>query len=202
MGIFKCLVDTPERMIAFREKYDIPDNVQTKLGELGDEMFFNNWMPFPLVAIVEGGVRFPLHPILKNCLRSWQLAPCQLSPNVFKVIMGTVEINKMIGSHFDVHDIEECYDVCQSKTGAGYYYLRLRKFEQPFVHDLEDSYKRAGDDRLLVSGEWEFGPGESRYCKIPRYFGAPASNCRNSSVNFFLMFVSYTAGPLQSGPRD
>ena len=131
-------------------------------------------MPFPLIAVVEGGVRFPLHPLLRACLSSWNLTPCQLMPNAFKVIMGTVALNKHLHINLDIRDIEDVYDLCKTKEGT--YYLRLKPKRRPFVNALEDSNKYVGDDIISVSGNWEFGPEEeARVYSIPRYPGVAPS---------------------------
>ncbi|RWR88140.1 hypothetical protein CKAN_01712800 [Cinnamomum micranthum f. kanehirae] len=167
-------------MESFREMYRIPANVSTRIDDPDDMfdgfVFSDGWMPFPLVAIVEGGVRFPVHPLLRACLSTWHLSPCQLMPNGYKIIMGAVELNRILGINLGVHDIEDAYDVCKSAGDGTCFYLRGRPGREQFVTELEDSGRHAGNDRLFVSGNWEFGEEETavekRY-KIPRHFGIP-----------------------------
>ena len=100
-------------------------------------------------------------------------------PNGFKIIMGVVELNRILGFNLGVNDIEDVYDLCKSRD---VYYLRVRANRSDFVTALEDSNRYAGDDRLFVSGEWEFGeskPLASRAVRIPRRFGDPPSKDRN-----------------------
>ena len=78
-------------------------------------------------------------------------------PNDFKIIMGVVELNRILGINLSVHDIEDVYDLCKS---GDVYYLRVRAKRSGFVNALEDSNRYAGDDRLFVSGDWEFGESE------------------------------------------
>src|ERR1700738_4383764 len=92
MGKFLKLVDTPEALARFRVRYCIPPDVQIRLpteqhnvpgfGGL-DKLFIS------ILAIVEGGVRFPLHPLLREVLEHYKLSPMQLSANFFRVVMGT-----------------------------------------------------------------------------------------------------------------
>ncbi|RWR93533.1 hypothetical protein CKAN_02279200 [Cinnamomum micranthum f. kanehirae] len=88
MGAYRHWLDTPEAMTNFREMYGIPEDVRTWLDKLEDLfdgfVFPDGWMPFPLIAIVEGGVRFPVYPLLRACLSAWHLSPCQLMPNGYK----------------------------------------------------------------------------------------------------------------------
>lgn len=49
-------------MVAFRSDYNVPDNVGLELAPLGVDRDAGSWdrMCIPIVAIVEGGVHFPL----------------------------------------------------------------------------------------------------------------------------------------------
>ena len=92
-------------------------------------------------------------------------------PNGFKIIMGVVKLNRILGINLGVPDIEDVYDLCKF---GDVYYLRVRAKLFGFVTALEDSNRYAGDDRLLVWGEWEFDKSEigaSRVVRIPRCFG-------------------------------
>lgn len=185
-------------MAYFKGMYGIPDDVRTRLDDPDDMFdgfaFTDGWMRFPLVAIVGGGVRFPVHPLLRACLSAWHLTPCQLMPNGYKIIMGAVELNKILGINLGVHDIEDTYDVCKSVGDGTYFYLRGRPGREQFVTDLEDSSRHIGDDRQFVSGNWEFRENETaaeRRYRIPRHYGIPPSKCRTPLYlfSFFLPFA-------------
>ena len=86
------MLEDPHAIAVFRTQYRIPDNVEVRLNdpEADGLVAHDGWVPFRLVTIVVGGVRFPLHPLLRDCLWEWRLCPCQLTPNGFKIIMGLV----------------------------------------------------------------------------------------------------------------
>lgn len=48
---------------------------------------------FPLMAILEGGVRFLVDPLLLNTLRFYGLCPDQLSPNFYWVVSCVSRLN-------------------------------------------------------------------------------------------------------------
>ena len=180
MGAFSKWFTNQRTVEEFRIKYNIPDDVVVRLD--GERDPRDKWsyraksgeMPFPLVAVLEGGVRFPVHPLLRACLQKWHLVPCQLLPNCFKVIMGVVKVNEMLGLECNVHDFEDVYDVCKSNVAEDSYYFRVRVKDSAIVKGLEDNTKYAGDDRILVSGNWEFADDESiaqRSLKIPHFVG-------------------------------
>ena len=135
-----------------------------------------------------GGVRFPLHPLVRDCLWEWRLCPYQLLPNGYKIIMGVVRLNELLGIGLCVPDIEDTYDLCKSAEGNTHY-LRLRVRWVGFVTALEDSNKYAGEDRVFVRGGWEFGEAElSTTVRIPRKIGTPPSKDR--SLFILQLFLS------------
>ena len=102
-----------------------------------------------------------------------------IDANCFKIIMGVVELNRVLGINLGVHDIEDVYDLCKSGGGDNTYYLRVRANWRCFVFTLEDSYRYAEDDRLIISGNWKFGAFEKeRTYMVPHRFGTPPSKHR------------------------
>lgn len=78
MGVFREELDRPGSEPIFRAKYKIPDDVEIRLDDPDDPhdgRFREGWMPFPLVSVTEGGVRFPLNSFLRTCLNQWRLSP-------------------------------------------------------------------------------------------------------------------------------
>ena len=58
----------PERLAAFREKYEIPDDVEIELL-LGDRIYYgDDHITVPLMAITEGGLRFPFPKMIRQFL--------------------------------------------------------------------------------------------------------------------------------------
>ena len=114
MGIYRHLLGDPVSIVVFRDMYKIPANVEVRPDGPNDGLTYNdNWMPFWLVTVV------------RDCLREWSLCPCQLLPNGYKIIMGVVWLNEILGINLGVSDIEDTYDICKSAEGNTHY-LRLR----------------------------------------------------------------------------
>ncbi|XXG72520.1 hypothetical protein AAC387_Pa07g1592 [Persea americana] len=152
MRIYRHRLEDPVSIAVFRKLYHIPTNVEVIPDGPNDGLVFNDgWMLFWLVTVVEAGIRFSFHPLLRDCLREWSLYPCQLLPNGYKIIMGVVRLNGILGINLGVSDIEDAYDLCKFAEGHTYY-LRLRVGRVGFLTELEDSNRYADDDRVFVRG--------------------------------------------------
>ena len=74
MGIFTKEVDTTDKINVFKAKYLIPNDVFIRLGPPLDKDATPIYNPdteemlFSVTSIVEGGIGFPLHPLLRECL--------------------------------------------------------------------------------------------------------------------------------------
>ncbi|XXG88787.1 hypothetical protein AAC387_Pa12g0955 [Persea americana] len=174
MGVYRHLLGDPGSIDHFRDLYKVPANVEVRPDDPDDGLTYRDgWMPFWLVSVVEGGINFPLHPPVRDCLWEWRLCPCQLLPNGYKIIMGVVRLNQILKIGLGVLDIENTYDLCKSAEGDTYY-LRLRVRRTGFVTALEDSNRYAGEDRVLVRGGWEFGEAKpATTVRVPRKIGIP-----------------------------
>ncbi|XXG59957.1 hypothetical protein AAC387_Pa04g1954 [Persea americana] len=179
MGVYRYLLEGVHAIAAFRVQYNIPANVEVRLDnpdDPSDGLVVNDGL-MPFLACDRyrrgGGVQFSLHLLLRDCLWEWHLCPCQLIPNSFKIFMGVVQLNRILGISLGVSDIEDLYDLCKSGDGNSYYLL-IRSGRASFVTALEDSYQFAGENRIFVKGEWEFGESKtSRSIWIPRRLGTP-----------------------------
>jgi hypothetical protein len=153
LGKLGKYVNTPEAMAQFRHHYGFPDDVYLEYK------FWEDALPkepgdliLPLVAIIEGGVRFPMDPLLTSFLDYFNLSPLQINPNIFRIVMGVVELNRRLGLDLPVHDIIATYTLYTSSKEA--YSLRPRDVENTLVNSLPDTNKDMTDDYLLVRGAW------------------------------------------------
>jgi hypothetical protein len=146
-------VNTLEAMAIFRRYYGVPNDVHLEYK------FWENALPgepgdliLPLVAIIKGGVRFPMDSLLAHFLDYFNLSPTQISPNIFRIVMCVVELNRRLGLDLTVHDIIAIYTLCTSQSEA--YSLRPRDVLNTLVNSLPDTNKDMMDDYLLVRGAW------------------------------------------------
>ena len=107
MGRFKSLVESKEGMKKFKADYRIPSNVGLRYCKEGEWNFLRQVgeVVIPMITFIEGGVRIPMGPAMRNYLRFVRLAPTQCVPNVF-IIFGCVDtLNKKMGLRLTYHDV-------------------------------------------------------------------------------------------------
>ena len=102
-----------------------------------------------------------MDPLLANFLSYFSLAPTQVNPNVFIIVMGTVELNRKLGLELSTYDIVRTY-IFHNNTKTEAYSLRPRDVNYTLVDDLPDTNRDFDEDFLIVFGEWHL-PG----CQCP-----------------------------------
>ena len=142
-------------MVVFRRHYGVPDDVHLEYRFWKDTLICEpEDLILPLVAIIEGGVRFPMDPLLAQFLDYFNLSSNQISPNIFRIVMGIVELNCRLGLDLTMHDIIATYSLRTTQHEA--YSLRPRDIYNTLVNSLPDTNKDMTDDFLLVRGAWHY----------------------------------------------
>ena len=107
---------------------------------------------FPLMAILEGGVRFPMDPLLTNTLRYYELCPDQLPPNFYRVVNCVSRLNHTFDLQLDHHDINHMYSLYGNKTSN--YYLKTRDNRVRLISCLPNSNTNSAREFVRVRGNW------------------------------------------------
>ena len=197
MGIFRNRVSTIEKLNEFRVEYNVPNDVYLRLGPPLDRPEIpvfdqgTQEMPFALSSIIEGGIRFPLHPLIRECLNFWGLAPTQLNTNAYKVLTGSVRLNQLCEVEIGLAEVEECHTVSKASRVANSYYLRAIAGKSGLVNGLESSLKHTEGDFLWVSGNWEFGEGPNRQHSVPRVLGCPLCNALSNLDSLYSACIRF-----------
>ena len=81
MGGFKSLVESKEGMKKFKADYRIPSNVGLRYCKEGKWHFLRQEgeVVILMIAFIEGGVKIPMRPVIRDYLRFVRLAPLSAS---------------------------------------------------------------------------------------------------------------------------
>ena len=110
---------------------------------------------FHLMAILEGGVRFPVNPLLINTLRYYGMCPDQLPLNFYRVISCVSRLNHTFDLQLDYHDINHMYSLCGNK--ASNFYLKTRDNRVRLISCLPDSNRNSVGEFVRVRNNWFAG---------------------------------------------
>ena len=96
MGRYKSLVEFEEGIEKFKVDYRIPPNVGLRYCKEGEWNFLRQVgeVVIPMITFIEGGVRIPMGPTMRNYLRFVRLAPTQCVPNVFRILGCVNSLNE------------------------------------------------------------------------------------------------------------
>ena len=123
---FAHLLTTEASLDTFRQMYNVLDDVDVAYYHENEIALHRrvNTAFFPLMAILEGGVRFPMDPLLLNTFRYYGLCLDQLPPNFYQVVSYVSRLNEIFGLQLDHHDINHMYSLCGNKRTN--YYIKVR----------------------------------------------------------------------------
>ena len=96
------------------------------------------------MEILEGGVRFPMDPLLVSTLRYYGLCPDQLPPNFYGVVRCVSRSNHTFDLQLDHHDINHMYSLCGNKNTN--YYLKVRNTRVRLISCLPDSNRNSAGE--------------------------------------------------------
>ena len=153
---FAHLLNTRASLATFRQTFNIPEDVNVAYCHESEIALYrcsgSSTAFFPLMAILEGGVRLPVIPLLLNTLRFYSLSPEQLPPNFYWVVSCVDRLNQIYGLQLNHHDINFMYSLCGNKNTK--YYLKVRNYRVRLISCLPDSNRNSAEEFVWVSGNW------------------------------------------------
>ena len=107
---------------------------------------------FPLMSTLEGGVRFPVDPLLLRTLSFYGFNPNQCLPNFYRVVNCVGRLNRQYGLSLMHHDINFLYGIQGSLRNRCY--LQTRNTIVRLISCLPDSNRNSAGEFVRVSENW------------------------------------------------
>ena len=186
---YSHLLSLEASLASFRAAYNVPEDVDIGYCHEGDidiqRHYGVNTVFFPLMAILEGGVRFPVEPLIISILRFYGLRPDQLPPNFYQVVSCVSRLNQLFGLQLNYHDINFMYSLCGNIRT--YYYLKNRDMRVWLISGQLDSNRNSVGELVRVSGNWF--ADELPYAFSPRDVGRYQAHLLNYILLIVLVIV-------------
>ena len=143
---YAFLLNIEASLATFKQKFDIPNDVEVTYCHKSEIALHRgaNTLFFPLMAILEGKVRFPVDPPLLNTLRYYGLCLDHLPPNFYWVVSCVSRLNQMFRLQLDHYDINNMYSLCGNKRTN--YYLNVRDMRVQLILCLLDSNRNSAGE--------------------------------------------------------
>ena len=141
------LLNIEASIATFRQTFNIPEDVNVAYCHESEIALHNrsgsSTTFFPLTEILEGGVWFPVDPLLLNTLRFYGLYPDQLPSNFYRVVSCVSSLNQIYGLQLNHHDINFMYNLCGNKRTN--YYIKVRDMRVRLISCLPNSNRNSAE---------------------------------------------------------
>ena len=150
---YSHLLSSKASLATFKAAYGVPEDVDIAYCHEGDIDIQRrrgvNTVFFPLMAILEGGIRFPIDPLIIGTLRFYGLCTNQLPTNLYCVVSCVSRLNQLFRLQLNHHDINFIYSLCGNIDLN--YYLKTRDIRVQLISCLLDSNRNSAGEFVRVS---------------------------------------------------
>jgi hypothetical protein len=130
------------------------------------------------------GVHLPLPSFVREVLSFYKLAPTQISPGSWRVVLGFAALGRSQEAELGVEEFRTIYFLKPLKDGA--YCFSPRKGKDKLITQVPDSDSGWKNSIVLVTGQWESLVPEE-WGSVPRSWGKPGTHFLLTDVNFLEM---------------
>ena len=130
---FSYFLKTSEDVESFKVRFNVPCDINISYcheGEIQDQKL-PHIVFFPFMSILEGGVRFPIDPLLLKTLSFYGLNPDQCLPNFYRDVNYVGRLNRLYGLNLTHYDNNFLYAIQGSLKNG--YYLQTRNTMIKFI---------------------------------------------------------------------
>ena len=150
---FSYLLSLEAHLASFRATCNVPRDVDIAYCHKGDIDLHRhtgvNTVFLLLMDILEGGVRFPVDPLIIGTHRFYGLCPDQLPPNFYWVVSCVSRLNHIVDLQLNHHDINFMYILCGNIRSD--YYLKTKDTQVRLISCLPDSNRNSAGEFVWVS---------------------------------------------------
>ena len=150
---FLYLLKTNADVESFKARFDIPHDVNILYcheGDIEDQRYLVAF--FPLMFILEGGVRFLVDPLLLRTFSFYGLSPDQCLHNFYRIVSCVGRFNRIYGLSLTHHNINFLYAIQGSLKHR--YYLQTRNTMVRLISYLLDSNRNSVEEFVRVIRNW------------------------------------------------
>ncbi|GFS30801.1 hypothetical protein Acr_00g0014170 [Actinidia rufa] len=160
--------------------YSFPPGVRLRIPGDGETILSarQGEVAFYEVAFL-AGLRFPIHPTIRDILIHYQICPAQLSPNAWRSVICSLVIWWIFKRHLSCGEFRCLYSL-SPLPDSGWYYFKARP-EKNLLRGSPSNVKGWKTRFFFASGdEWELTPGAAAsesLLRVPRSWGTPGKSC-------------------------
>ncbi|RZS20604.1 hypothetical protein BHM03_00053135, partial [Ensete ventricosum] len=112
---------TEGSLAVIRERYNIPTEYRLHVSQPGQRPYSLD-APDMCISVdaLEAGLRFPLHPLIKECLRWWRIFPSQAAPNLWRYLIVFLGECRGAGIILTRDLFMACFHLCKSRGVWGF----------------------------------------------------------------------------------
>jgi Putative gypsy type transposon len=149
----------PEDVMLWRYMYRIPPNVEIRVPSHHERV---DWVVPGWTAVYElmlkDGMRFPIPRLIRDVCDHYEIAPSQLMPNAWRVLMSLESLGSRHGVDCELGEVLFSYYLKEHDVDKGRYKLIARVGRAPIVTCLRTNDRGWKDRYLFVRGDLVWGP--------------------------------------------
>lgn len=158
-------------MLKLRYMYQIPASVEIRAPLPHERVDWDvpGWWSFYEFAF-EAGFRFPVPKLVRDCLSHFGVAPSQLMPNAWRILMSLECISMRTGIEYGLSELLYTYFLREHDREKGRYNLYVRPDRDQLVCCLRTNDRKWKRSYFFARGDLVFGP--SGHGDVPSFWMA------------------------------